>query len=173
MAGPASNPQARGFTLLEVLVVLLIMGLLLGLVSVVVMPGERARLGVESERLARLIALAGEEARLGGHAIAWTAEAPGYRFWRHDPKSGWQPMEGNDLLRPRALPAGMVVTGLMVENSPVAGPVRLEFAANGTATAFTLGLGLGAASATIAGSPVGAIVVLDDEGARDAVPHAP
>ncbi len=162
----------RGFTLLEVLVVLMIMGLLVGLVSAVALPDERARLDVESERLARLLALAREEARFSGRAIAWTAEPPGYRFWQHDREHGWGEIRGRDLLLPRTLPRDMDVVGLRVENSPVTGPLRLEFNSDGTATAFTLELGLGRANSTIAGSPVGAIAVVEPEGGRDAVPAA-
>ena len=170
IASPSIASARRGFTLLEVLVVLLIMGLLVGLVSAVLLPDERARLGVESERLARLLALAGEEARLSGHAIAWTAEPAGYRFWQDDPTEGWTEMSGSDLLRPRTLPSGMAIIGLRVENTPAVEPLRLEFGADGAASAFALVLGMGATRATVAGSPVGEIAVASDQGARDAVP---
>jgi len=167
MARPSGASASRGFTLLEVLVVLLIMGLLVGLISARLLPDDRARLGVEAERLARLLALAGEEARIGGDAVAWTAEAAGYRFWRQDAAAGWRELEDRDLLRPRTLPAGMAVLGLRVENAPASGPLRLEFSAGGAASAFSLVLGLGDERARITGSPVGVIAV-DDAGGGDA-----
>lgn len=169
MPGSNSTVKGRGFTLLEVLVVLAIMGLLVGLVSVVALPGDRARLGLETERLARLLALAGEEARFSGRAIAWTAEAPGYRFWQYDRDDGWIEIRERDLLLPRTLPDNMAVLALRVENSPVTGPLRLEFSSDGAASAFTLELGLGAARTTIAGSPVGDIAAVVDEGGHDAI----
>jgi general secretion pathway protein H len=172
MSRPNTTSACRGFTLLEVLVVLMIMGLLVGLVSAVTLPDDRARLGLESERLARLLALAREEARFSGRAVAWTAEPPGYRFWQHDSEDGWSEIRGRDLLLPRTLPRGMAVVGLRVENSPVTGPLRLEFSSDGAASAFTLELGLGKASSTIAGSPVGNIAVIDEEGGHDAIPAA-
>ena len=173
MARPSTARAGRGFTLLEVLVVLLVMGLLVGLASALVLPDDRARLAVEGERLARLLELAAEEARLGGHAIAWTAEPPGYRFSQHDPAIGWTEPGGRDLLRPRALPAGMALLGLRVENTPASAPLRLEFSSDGAAQAFTLELGLGTARATIAGSPLGEIAVVADAGGRDARGLAP
>jgi general secretion pathway protein H len=166
MARPSIASAGRGFTLLEVLVVLLIMGLLVGLVSAVLLPDDRARLAVESERLARLLALAGEEARIGGDAVAWTAGPAGYRFWRHDAAAGWHELEDRDLLRPRTLPAGMAVLSLRVENAPATGPLRLEFSAG------SLVLGLGEARAHITGSPVGVIAV-DAAGGRDALAPTP
>lgn len=165
-----TTPTNHGFTLLEVLVVLVIMGLLVGLVSVVALPDDRARLGLESERLARLLALAREEARYGGRAIAWTTEGPGYHFLQDDREDGWQEIRGRDLLLPRTLPANMVVLGLRVENGAVSGPPRLEFGSDGASSAFTLELGLGDARATIAGSPVGDIAVVGDEAGHDAIP---
>ena len=170
MFRPTNTPACRGFTLLEVLVVLMIMGLLVGLVSAVALPDDRARLGLESERLARLLALAREEARFSGRAIAWTAEPPGYRFWQLDQDDDWGEIRERDLLLPRTLPGNMAVLGLRVENSPVTGPLRLEFGSDGAASAFTLELGLGKARATIAGSPVGDIAVVGDEGGHDAIP---
>ena len=64
-----------GFTLLELLVVLLIMGLFAGLVGALAQPDERALLRFEADRLAQLLDLAAEESRLTGKPIAWTADA--------------------------------------------------------------------------------------------------
>ncbi|MDO8312725.1 MAG: prepilin-type N-terminal cleavage/methylation domain-containing protein, partial [Sideroxyarcus sp.] len=79
----------RGFTLIEMLVVLLIMGLLAGLVSTISQPDDRARLRVEVERLAQLMNIADTESRLTGKSLAWTADGPGYRFWKFSEDSGW------------------------------------------------------------------------------------
>lgn len=162
-----------GFTLLEVLVVLLIMGVMAGLVSAMLLPDDRARLDVETGRLAQLLALAGEQAQASGQAIAWTVQPPGYRFWRRSPETGWTEMGEDQLLRPRELPAGMAVTGLRVENAASTGPMRLEFSADGASTAFTVELSMAAARSAIAGSPVGEVVVVPGEGVRDAVPSPP
>jgi len=173
VATPCSAATGNGFTLLEVLVVLLIMGLLAGMATVLLLPDDRARLGVETERLAQLLVLASDQSRVSGLAIAWTAQPPGYRFWQRDPRAGWTEMTGNDLLRPRDFPAGMAISGLRVENSPATGPMRLEFGPHGAATAFTIGLSLGTERSTITGSPIGEIAVVRGAGARDALPSTP
>ena len=59
--------KIRGFTLIEVLVVLLIMGLFVGMVSAIVRPDDSALLRVEAERLAQLLDLAAAESRLTGN----------------------------------------------------------------------------------------------------------
>ena len=62
-APPAARME-RGFTLIEMLVVLMIMGLFLGLVSTITRPDERALLRLEAERLSQLLDFAAAEAQL-------------------------------------------------------------------------------------------------------------
>jgi general secretion pathway protein H len=153
-------PASRGFTLIEVLVVLLIMGLFVGLASAIVRPDERGLLRVEAERLALLLDLAASESRLAGKPIAWTADGPGYRFWRMTGDDGWTEVRDSDLLRARALPQGMLISGLQVENAPSRGAMRLEFGPYGTALAFNIELSFGAAHYAVAASPIGMLRVV-------------
>ena len=172
---PISVPgisNRRGFTLIEVLVVLLIMGLLVGLVSAIVRPDDRGLLRLEAERLAQLLDLAAAESRLTGNSTAWTADGPGYRFWRmtEDAEASaqgaaqWSEISDNDLLRSRTLPQGMMISGLQLENRPAHGAMRLEFAPSGPALAFTIEMSLGAARNSVAASPIGELRVLPGEG---------
>ncbi|PZO06675.1 MAG: type II secretion system protein GspH [Lysobacteraceae bacterium] len=173
MATRIASTTGTGFTLLEVMVVLLIMGLLVGLVSALVLPDDQARLDVETQRLAQLLALASEQSRMGGHDIAWTVLPAGYGFLQREAGSFWTPVAGSDLLRARELPSGMAIVDLRVENTPATGPQRLEFNADGAALAFTLGLRLGTARSAIAGSPIGDIAVVDSAGVGNALALAP
>ena len=160
---------SRGFTLIEMLVVLLIMGLLIGLVSTITRPDDRGRLKIEADRLARLLELAGNESRLSGKAIAWTADGPGYRFWRFTEEAGWSEVRDEELFRPRTLPAGMTISGLRVETlTPRGEPgvFRLEFAPYGETLAFAIDLSLGAVHYQVTGSPIGEVLALGDEGER-------
>ena len=156
--------RTRGFTLMEVLVVLLIMGLFVGLVSAVVRPDDRALLRVEAERLAQLMDLAAEQSRLTGDSIAWTADASGYRFWRLTRAADWFELHDNDLFRARTLPQGMQITGLAIENAPARGAMRLEFTPEAPPLAYTIELSLGAARYAVSASPVGELRVLPAEG---------
>ncbi|OGA28823.1 MAG: type II secretion system protein GspH [Betaproteobacteria bacterium RIFCSPLOWO2_02_FULL_68_150] len=158
--------RAQGFTLIEMLVVLMIMGLLVGLVSVVVQPDDRAVLRLEAERLSLLLDSAATEAQLTGTAIAWTADESGYRFWRSGEREGadWAEIRDSDLLRARTLPQGMAVSGLRVENMRPQGAMRLEFFPQGSSLAFTINLSLGAERYAIVGSPVGDVRVAPGDG---------
>jgi general secretion pathway protein H len=152
-----------GFTLIEVLVVLLIMGLFVGLVSAIVRPDARALLRVEAERLAQLLDLAAAESRLTGKSIAWTADGPGYRFWRMT-GAEWSEVRDSDLLRARALPQGMTISGLQVESMRSPEHMRLEFNPYGATLSFSVEMSLGAAHDTVLGSPIGDVRVSPEQG---------
>lgn len=160
--------RARGFTLIEVLVVLLIMGLLAGLAGTLVRPDDRGLLRLEAERLAQLLDLAAAESRYTGNATAWTADGPGYRFWRMagdaDGPAQWAEIRDGDLLRARTLPQGMTVSGLQVENIPAHGALRLAFAPYGPTLSFSIEMSLGAARYAVAASPIGELRVSPGEG---------
>jgi general secretion pathway protein H len=156
--------STRGFTLIEVLVVMLIMGLIVGLASAIVRPDDGGLLRVEADRLAQLLDLAASEARLSGNPMAWTADATGYRFWRESPDGEWSEVRDSDLLRARKVPQGMLIGGLKIENTPARGSMRLEFVPYRSALSFTIELSLGAARDTVSGDPVGEVSVLTGEG---------
>jgi general secretion pathway protein H len=146
------------------MVVVLIMGLSVGLVSVIVQPDERGLLDVEAQRLARLLELVAAEARVSGASFAWSAEPDTYRFLQLSAESGWLDVRDNDALRPRQLPAGMQISSLLVENTPVQDGMRVEFPAYGQTTAFTVSLAYGAATSLVVVSPIGVVSVLTRTG---------
>ena len=155
---------SRGFTLVEMLVVLLIMGLLVGLVSAIALPDERGLLRNEAERLAQLLDLAVAESRLTGKSIGWTADGPGYRFWRFREDTGWSEIRDSDLLRVRTLPQGMNISGLRVENMRPQGVMRLEFTPYAPPLFFTIEMSLGAERYAVAASPNGNVRAVPSEG---------
>jgi general secretion pathway protein H len=157
MRRAAGTRVNRGFTLIEMLVVLLIMGLLVGLVSTITRPDDRALLRVEAERLAQLLDLAAVQSRLTGKSIAWVADGPGYRFWQFNEDTGWAELRDGDLLRARTLPQGILISGLQVENMRQQGALRLEFIPYGPTLSFAIEMALGAERYAVAASPVGAV----------------
>jgi len=160
----AQFPPSNGFTLIEMMVVLLIMGIFVGLVSGITRPDDRAMVRVEAERLAQLLDLAATKSRMTGRPIAWTGEGVGYRFWQFSEDTYWTEIRDDDALRARTLPAGMIISTLQVENMRTGGPMRLEFTPYGQTLAFSLELSLGAARDTVAGSPIGEVYVLSRQG---------
>ena len=92
-------PQ-RGFTLLELLVVLVILGILLGVVSLNVAPSEGQSMRNEAQRIALLLQLARDEAIMRNRQVAFELAPDAYRFLVRD-DGGWQPITGDDVLRER------------------------------------------------------------------------
>ena len=149
--------KARGFTLIELMVVLLVVGIAAGLIAVVAQPDDRMRLRSEAERLAELLDLAATESRVTGQAFAWTAEASQYRFWRQGADAGWT--DPGEALSARGLPAGMALSGLRIEAMPVS-LMRLEFNPYNS-VAYEIQMSLGEARYAVFGSPVGEVRIHD------------
>jgi general secretion pathway protein H len=71
---------SRGFTLLELLVVIVLAGILLSVLTISVSTDERQELAREARRVGQLFALAADEARIRQLPIYWEADLTGYRF---------------------------------------------------------------------------------------------
>jgi general secretion pathway protein H len=160
--------EAQGFTLIEMLVVLMIIGLFIGLVSAVTRPDDRAVLEVEAQRLATLLDFAATKSRLTGKSIAWTAQTGDYRFWQYQEDSGWSEIRDNDLLRARTLPDGMAFSDLSIESMRPPGAMRLEFSPYGPELVFSIEISLGAEHYFVSATPTGDMQVSPRPGATNA-----
>jgi general secretion pathway protein H len=122
-----ANTHSRGFTLIEMMVVMLILGLIVTLIAANSAPDPRTVLRFEAERLAQLLDLAASESRMSAIPIAWTSDGVSYRFWRWREATGWAPVVDSDTLRARALATGAAITRVHNENLRAAETLRLEF----------------------------------------------
>lgn len=133
--------KARGFTLLELLVVLVIAGITLGMVSFNALPSDRQALQTESKRIAVLLQLAREEAIVRNRPIAFEVDANGYRFMiRED--NVWQPLVADDLLRERPFRRPPVMVSIDPPPVPQL-PLRVVFGREPVDKPFLLTLAVG------------------------------
>lgn len=103
--------SASGFTLLEVLMVVLVVGILSTVVMLGLNPGGPERhLNDEAERLASLLSLASSEAVMQNREYGLQLDAHGYRFLCMDTASQrWSPCTGDGLFKAHELPDGLEI----------------------------------------------------------------
>lgn len=108
-----TKTRAAGFTLLELMAVILIIGIIVSFASLSIGQNTSRIVQDEVERLHGLIQLAGEEAVLQGRELALEFNRDKYQFLELG-SDGWQPIEEDKMFRERPLPEPVEVE-LMLE----------------------------------------------------------
>jgi len=110
---------ARGFTLLEIMVVMVLVGILSSFALLSVGGGPRDRLVEEAQRLTALIELHQQEAILSGELRGIRFARNGYAILRQGEKGQWQAPAADGALIEHRLPEAMALS-LWVEGRPAA-----------------------------------------------------
>jgi general secretion pathway protein H len=144
---------ARGFTLLELLVVLVIVGITMGFITLKAMPDQQQRLQNEAQRLALLMQLARDEAILRNRPIAFESGSQGYRFLVRE-ENTWQQLN-DEMLRPRDYPQAPLSLTISPAAAGEANPLRIVFGREPVDKPFVLTLASSNATASVRADGVG------------------
>lgn len=151
-AAVALRSRARGFTLVELLVVMVIIGVTLGLATLNALPSAQQSLRDDAERIALLLQLARDEAIVRNRQVAFEAEPERYRFLVRN-ELQWEPVTVDDLLRERPYRHGPLM--LSVEPPVSSSPLRITFGREPVDKPFVLTLARGDSHVAIRADGIG------------------
>ena len=129
-----SPSTARGFTLAEVLVVLLVIGLAAGFAYARFDSDPRRDVEREARRFATALEHAAALAQWRSQTLGVSAGGAGYRFWRRTTTSEgdqWLALNDDEILAPRALPEPLVAGAVQYAGRSVPPDAILPLAASG------------------------------------------
>ena len=101
-----SNNRQRGFTLIEIIVVILIISVAITVATISIGNPQVKRMKQNSERVASLIQLVKEQAIFNSQDYALSIWGSGYAFYTLD-EAGWSAVNDDRIFRARNLPDGL------------------------------------------------------------------
>lgn len=127
--------HGRGFTLIEIAVVLLILVIVVATIGIELRATDRVTVRDQAKRLALLVHAMRQQAILQGEAYALGFDRDGYRFFALSPKGRWTPVQRDNMFRARQFPKGVAVS-VEVNGAQRQGLVRI--APSGLVTPFNV-----------------------------------
>jgi general secretion pathway protein H len=157
MKNASASCTIRGFTLLEMLLVIVIMGVALAIAapSTGFVGNSQRDDAVDQLRLA--LEQAVFESVLGGQEIMFVSSGNAYRFERRGDEGAWLPTEANGPLRARVLPDSVRIEGAWLDNQPLRGSLQLFFVGSAPPL-FRLQVRAGDRTVRLQSTPAGAVV---------------
>ena len=153
--------SAQGFTLVEVLVVVLIIGIAAGVASIAWDSSDRDRANREARRFAGALEHAAARAQVRSETLGASADGASWRFWRRDPGTGrWQPLaDDDDVLAAHAYTMSLApasYSGQAIDNRAIV-PLR----ATGRNEPFTFELAARDTKLVLAVDPLNRVTVVE------------
>lgn len=149
---------ARGFSLLELLVVMAIIGLTLGMVSFSASQSAQKDLQNDAQRISLLLQLARDEAIVRDRPVAFEADDNHYDFLVKNDKD-WEPISDDDMMRSREFKRAPVTLLMTPQPEGTNGMLRIVFGREPVDKPFVLKLAQGEDSVSIQADGIGHFTV--------------
>lgn len=150
-----------GFTLVEILVVLVVIAIGVTIAAVAFDGGDRDRANREARRFAAALEHAAARAQARAETLGASADESAWRFWRRDDDSGrWQPLDDDGVLASRSLPAAMRVAPTSYAGRSVPPDTIVPFRPTGRNEPFTFELQSRDARLLLEGDPLNRVAVV-------------
>lgn len=147
--------RSRGFTLIEVLVVIAIIGITIALITPKLSATPDQALKQEVERISALISAAQDEAVTRSQVLAWSVEDGQLRFWERAAETReWRAITDPDF-RPRALQSEL--TALRIGNARAATASKILLTPDGVQPAYEARFELSGLQANLSSDALGQI----------------
>ena len=101
----APSVCARGFTLVEILVVVAILAIGGAIAAATLSGDERTSLSREARRFAGAVEYAADRAKVRHETLGVSADGEAWRFWRRSAEGRWSALSDDPALAPRVLPS--------------------------------------------------------------------
>jgi general secretion pathway protein H len=150
--------KPTGFTLVELMVVMVIIGVTLGVASLNALPSPRQDLQKEAQRIALLLQLARDEAIVRNRLVTFEADPQHYRFLVRN-ETRWDQISQDDLLRERNFKNAPLQLLLDPSTAGATNPLRITFGREPVDKPFVLTLANGDNSVAIRADGVGHFTV--------------
>jgi type II secretion system protein H len=159
-AAARPRPFAHGFTLVEILVVLVIIAMAGALAIVTVSRDERGIAAREAKRFAGALQYAAARAQWRNETLGVTAEGREVRFWRREPAGDrWLALADDDVLSPQVLPEPVTAAALVYAGQRVAAGTVVPLRPSGRNEPYAFALATPAWRVVLAADPLNRVAI--------------
>ena len=152
---------AAGFTLVEILVVLVILAVGAGLAVVSLAPDPHTAARREAQRFAGALEYAAARAQWRAETLGVDAAGTQIRFWRRDPAADeWRVVTDDDVLAARTLPDDVAAAPRSYAGRPLAAHTLVPLRPSGRNEPATFAIDAGEAHVVVALDPLNRVTLV-------------
>jgi general secretion pathway protein H len=155
--------RARGFTLVEILVVVAILAIGGAIAAVTLSNDERASLAREAQRFAGAIEYAADRAKVRHETLGVSADGAAWRFWRRSAEGRWSALSDDPALVPRVLAPPLRAMPHRYAGGPLRPDAIVPLRASGRNEPFSFVLTSEQQQAVVSSDPLGRVSVGNTE----------